>query len=96
MGYGTSLISGGEGRDGRLSGRLPDAELSTGVSTEIWECQGAKLDQERKNFAEAASLRVSNAACHWQEAVGYINCGVHSITCRVQSLQGAELQGAEL
>lgn len=93
MGYGTSLIFGGEGREGRLSESLPDAELSTGGSTEIWECQGAKFDQERKNFAEAASLRVSKAASHWQEAVGYINCGVHSITCRVQSLQGEEPVG---
>lgn len=47
VGYGTSLISGGEGREGRVSGSLPDAELSTGGSTEIWECQGAKFDQER-------------------------------------------------
>lgn len=35
------------GREGRVSGSLPDAELSTGGSTEIWECQGAKFDQER-------------------------------------------------
>lgn len=43
--YGTSLISGGEGREGRLSGSLPECRaLHRRVNRDQG---GAKFDQER-------------------------------------------------